>query len=174
MEKIEIAWASRYLKDVWRSDNPYSWHQLLKTNPASAMIDKKTKIGRKFLFPSSVVTAMQGQSINYLTYSFSILMPLFPHKNLLWHLMQGQIVVKIFMESHLHFMRSCIYSQVSNKRVDLNKRVGRHFHYIGLFLPTRFNLWKFAGREDSFPENNKRVYPFIRDLRVVTKMEYYD
>ena len=46
------------------------------------MIDKKTKIGRKFLFPSSVVTAMQGQSINYLTYTFSILMPLLPHKNL--------------------------------------------------------------------------------------------
>ena len=85
MEKIEIAWANRYLKDVWRSDNPYSWHQLLKTNPVSAMIDKKTKIGRKFLFPSSVVTAMQGPSINYLTYTFSILIPLFPHKNLLWH-----------------------------------------------------------------------------------------
>ena len=61
------------------------------------MIDKKTKIGRKFLFPSSVVTAMQGQSINYLTYSFSILMRgalEFSRKNLLWHLMPGQIAVK--------------------------------------------------------------------------------
>ena len=27
-------------------------------------------------------------------------------------------------------------------------------------------LWKFAGREDFFLENNKRVYPFIRYLRV--------
>ena len=48
----------------------------------------------------------------------------------------------------------------------MNKRVGRRFHYIGLFLATRFMLWKFPGREDFFLENNKRVYPFIRDLRV--------
>ena len=29
-----------------------------------------------------------------------------------------------------------------------------------------FIRWKFAGRKDSFLENNKNVYPFIKDLKV--------
>ena len=32
---------------------------------------------------------------------------------------------------------------------------------------------KFAGREDFFLENNKRVYQFIRDLRVDTSQNSY-
>jgi len=67
-------------------------------------------------------------------------------------------------------MGSNVY--IFNKRVDLNKRVGWPFNQVHMpFPPYPFMVWKFAGREDFFLENNKRVYPFIRDLRVVARLQ---